>query len=116
MPSIRKLKPRSTSITAQYVGKLAGVSQSTVSRVLNGRDNAISEETRHRVVEVATQLGYSPDPIARALRGKQTFLLGLIVREIADPFFAKLIASPIAFGPRYHSGLYGSASEIRSTP
>ncbi len=82
------------AVTAQYVGELAGVSQSTVSRVLNGRDNSmISEETRQRVIEIATQLGYSPNPIARALRGKKTFLLGLIIREISDPFFAKLIAS-----------------------
>lgn len=94
MARIKKRKERAPVITARYVGKLAGVSQSTVSRVLNGRETAIiSEETRQRVLEIATQLGYSPNPIARALRGKQTFLLGLIIREIADPFFAKQIAS-----------------------
>jgi LacI family repressor for deo operon, udp, cdd, tsx, nupC, and nupG len=75
------------------VAKLAGVSQSTVSRVFSIKsNNPISEKTRLRVIESANQLGYTPNPIAQALRGKQSHLLGLIVREIADPFFARLIA------------------------
>ena len=51
----------------------------------------ISEETAQRVRDAANQLGYSPNPIARALRGERTNMIGLIVREITDPFFAGLI-------------------------
>lgn len=77
--------------TARDVATLAGVSQSTVSRVLNpgSSPNYISKETAERVRAAARQLNYSPNPIARALRGEHTHLLGLIVREISDPFFAE---------------------------
>jgi DNA-binding LacI/PurR family transcriptional regulator len=80
-------------VTSKDVAALAGVSQSTVSRVLGSSKTSgfISEETAQRVRYAAEQLGYSPHPIARALRGERTNLLGLIVREIADPFFAHTI-------------------------
>lgn len=79
--------------SAKDVALQAGVSQSTVSRVLNSvNTDMISEVTRRRVLEVARELGYSPNPFARALRGKKSYLLGVIVRDIADPFFARLIA------------------------
>jgi len=80
-------------ITSHDVAELAGVSQSTVSRVLNtNKDNGfISKETADRVRAAANELGYSPNPIARALRGEKTNMIGLVVREIADPFFAGLI-------------------------
>lgn len=80
-------------VTIHDVAILAGVSESTVSRVLSGSETtiAISEETRERVLQAARELAYRPHPSARALRGKGTNLLGLIVREIDDPFFAQLI-------------------------
>jgi DNA-binding LacI/PurR family transcriptional regulator len=82
-----------TGPTAQDVARIAGVSSSTVSRVLNSvKSDMISEATRQRVFDAARQLGYSPNPIARALRGGQTNLLYLIAREISDPFFANFIA------------------------
>jgi LacI family transcriptional regulator len=87
------VKKRPVRVSARDVAKLAGVSQSTVSRVLNkARADLISAETRQRVNEAARQLGYSPDPIARALRGKRSGLLGLIVRDINDLFFAHMTA------------------------
>jgi DNA-binding LacI/PurR family transcriptional regulator len=83
----------SNRITSHDVAELAGVSQSTVSRVLNpNKDNGfISQKTAERVRAAADELNYSPHPIARALRGEKTNLIGLVVREIADPFFAGLI-------------------------
>jgi DNA-binding LacI/PurR family transcriptional regulator len=82
------------NITVKDIAKYVGVSTSTVSRVLSGANTGmISEETRKRVMEAAVQLGYTPNAMARALKGKQTKLLGVIVREIADPFFASFIAS-----------------------
>lgn len=85
--------PLSRRVTSRDVAELAGVSQSTVSRVLSSNeDNGfISKDTADRVKAAANQLGYSPNPIARALRGEKTNLIGLVVREIADPFFAGLI-------------------------
>jgi DNA-binding LacI/PurR family transcriptional regulator len=90
-PQIHSRKKR--DISANDVAQLAGVSQSTVSRVLNKvQSDLISEETRERVLEAARHLGYTPNPIARALRGKKSCLLGVIVRDIGDPFFASFVA------------------------
>jgi DNA-binding LacI/PurR family transcriptional regulator len=77
----------------QDIARAAGVSQSTVSRVLNDTPTSvpIAAETRERVQEVAERLGYRPNPLARGLRGARTMLLGVIVREITDPFFAMAI-------------------------
>lgn len=79
--------------TIRDVAWKAGVSESTVSRVLNGSDTviAISAATRRCVLEAARGLDYRPHPGARFLRGKSTGLIGLIVREVNDPFFAELI-------------------------
>ena len=76
--------------TMQDIATASGVSQSTVSRVLTGAPNAIpiNPATRERILEVARQMRYRPNPLARGLRGARTMLLGVIVREITDPFFA----------------------------
>jgi DNA-binding LacI/PurR family transcriptional regulator len=83
----------SRTATIRDVARRAGVSESTVSRVLSGAETqiAISEETREAVQLAARELGYRPHPGARALSGKHSHLLGLIVREIADPWFAQMI-------------------------
>ena len=67
-----------------------GVSRSTVSRILNNAPISvpIAQETRERVLAAARDLEYRPNPLARALRGAPTMLLGAIVRDITDPFFA----------------------------
>ena len=75
------------------IARVAGVSQSTVSRVLNDVPTRvpIAPETRERVTQAARRLGYRPNPLARGLRGASTMLLGAVVRDITDPFFAGAI-------------------------
>src|SRR5262245_66606368 len=75
------------------IADAAGVSQSTVSRVLNDVPTRvpIAAETRERVTLAARKLGYRPNPLARGLRGAPTMLLGAVVRDITDPFFAGAI-------------------------
>jgi DNA-binding LacI/PurR family transcriptional regulator len=77
----------------QDIAHAAGVAQSTVSRILNDAPVVIqvSQKTRDRVREIAVELGYQPDPFARALRGAPSMLLGAVVRDITDPFFAGAI-------------------------
>lgn len=79
--------------TMQDIADAVGVSQSTVSRVLTGASMPvpISPATRQRVLDMARQMHYRPNPLARGLRGARTMLLGVIVREITDPFFAGAI-------------------------
>jgi len=81
------------SPTIRDVAQLAGVAESTVSRVLTGAETSIviSDDTRQRVLQAASELAYRAHPGARALRGKGTHLIGIIVREFDDPFFSQLI-------------------------
>jgi DNA-binding LacI/PurR family transcriptional regulator len=92
---VRSHGERSTAgvVTMRDIARAAGVSQSTVSRVLSGSSSAvqIGPEARERVLAVANRLGYRPNPHARGLRGASTMLLGVIVREIMDPFFAAAV-------------------------
>jgi DNA-binding LacI/PurR family transcriptional regulator len=75
------------------IAAAAAVSQSTVSRVLSGAPTSvpIAPETRERVVQAARRLGYRPNPLARGLRGASTNLIGAVVRDFSDPFFAGAI-------------------------
>src|SRR4051794_40349390 len=79
--------------TMKDIARVAGVSQSTVSRILNDAPLVVpvSPETRARVLAAAAELSYRPNPLARGLRGAPTMLLGAIVRDITDPFFAGAI-------------------------
>jgi DNA-binding LacI/PurR family transcriptional regulator len=88
----------------QDIARASGVSQSTVSRVLNDAVTTvpIAAETRERVLEAADRLGYRPNPLARGLRGAKTMLLGIIVREISDPFFAHAVEA-VSLGARDRS-------------
>lgn len=68
--------------TSADVARLAGVSRTTVSFVLNGREDiSISEETRKRVADAAEELGYHPSAPARQLAGGVSLTLGLVLRQ-----------------------------------
>ncbi|GIF73398.1 LacI family DNA-binding transcriptional regulator [Asanoa siamensis] len=77
----------------QDIAAAASVSQSTVSRVLSGVETRvpIAEATRERVIQASRRLGYRPNPLARGLRGASTNLIGVVVRDFSDPFFAEAI-------------------------
>jgi LacI family transcriptional regulator len=74
------------------VAHAAGVSLRTASRVLN-EDPRVAVATRQRVREVMKDLQYTPDLMARSLRGGTDATIGLVVESIADPFFSELIAA-----------------------
>ncbi len=79
--------------TLQDIAERAGVSISTVSRVLNDKGKAfrIARDTRERIERTARELNYRPNQLARGLRLKQTNTIGLVAPDIANPFFAFLI-------------------------
>jgi LacI family transcriptional regulator, sucrose operon repressor len=78
--------------TIHDVAKQAGVSVTTVSRVINNR-GYISEETRRKVFSTMDDLNYQPNEIARSLLKKQSNLIGLIIPTVSNPFFSQLAAS-----------------------
>lgn len=80
-------RPAPAKRTAKAVAERAGVSVTTVSRVLNGQVEAISESTCERVVAAARELGYRPNSLAVALRKGMTRTVGLLVPDISDAYF-----------------------------
>jgi len=75
--------------TIKDVALKAGVTVTTVSRVLNNR-GYISEKTRLKVHEAMTELNYQPNEIARSLFKKRSGLMGLIIPNVGHPFFGEL--------------------------
>ncbi|MGN6416276.1 MAG: LacI family DNA-binding transcriptional regulator [Pseudobacter sp.] len=80
------------NVTIKDIALRAGVALSTVSAVLNGktRESRISEQLADRVRGIATDMGYEPNQTAVALRTGKTRVLGLIVEDISNVFFAAL--------------------------
>ena len=72
------------------VARRAGVSIATASRALNGSTHPVSDEARQRITVAARELGYSPSALARALVTRRSRILGLIVGDIVDPYFAEI--------------------------
>ncbi len=77
-------------ITTTEIARLTGVSQPTVSRVLNGNPS-VNPEVAKKVLECAKLHSYQPNMIARGLNGGKTNLLAVIVPDISNPFFADMI-------------------------
>jgi LacI family transcriptional regulator len=78
------------SVTIQDVAKTAGVSVSTVSRVLNGKDD-VSSETQVRILSVIDDLGYTTNLAARSMRSQKKNLIGLIMPDIEYPFAVEVM-------------------------
>lgn len=78
--------------TLKDVAKEAGLTVTTVSRVLNNR-GYISEDARNRVSEAMKKLNYRPNEVARSLHNKKTNTIGLIVPHIRHPYFAEMISN-----------------------
>ncbi|QBD82853.1 LacI family transcriptional regulator [Ktedonosporobacter rubrisoli] len=76
-------------VTIEDVARAAGVSRSTVSLVLRG-STEVAEETRKRVREVMTQLGYQHNRLAASLRSKHSYILGLVVSDISYPPYGQI--------------------------
>lgn len=76
--------------TIKNVAEQAGVSTSTVSRVLSSSPN-VREGTRERVLRVIDELGFQPSEVARGLVSRRTRLLGVVVSDISNPFYPQVI-------------------------
>jgi LacI family transcriptional regulator len=86
MPNAKSVRRK---ITMRDVARYAGVSQSTVSRVLsqNFSDIAISDETMRKVQEAVKNLGYYPNVTAQSLRTQRTHMIALMIADISNPFY-----------------------------
>ncbi|HOK83776.1 MAG TPA: LacI family DNA-binding transcriptional regulator, partial [Pseudothermotoga sp.] len=77
-------------ISLKDIAKELGVNVSTVSRALNGK-SGVSDELRKRIVEFAKMKGYSPDLAAVGLKKGKTKIVGVLIPDIANPFFAQIL-------------------------
>ncbi len=97
------------TVTIKELAKELGISKSTVSRAL--RDSSeIGEETKRRVLELARARHYSPNPFALSLLNQRTYSIGVIVPEIANPFFSSVIGGieDVAYQRGYQVMIYQS--------
>lgn len=105
-------------VTLKEVAEHAGVTPMTVSNVLNQRSGQVGADTRDKVLAAVERLGYRPHAMARRLRSRQTFAIGMLILDdvpefLSDPFTTQIVAglSNIAADKGYSLVLQG----VRST-
>lgn len=85
------LTPSQRPVTLRELANHLGVHPSTVSRVLNGDPQVrISDATRARILELATETNYRPNRLARSLKLQRTGIIGMLIPDITNPLFAAL--------------------------
>jgi LacI family transcriptional regulator len=84
------MKLSTKRVTIVDVASKSGVSKSTVSRVLRG-DGDVSEGVRLKVMRAAKRMNYQPSVFARSLRSQRSHAIGLIIPDIANPFFPEVV-------------------------
>ena len=79
--------------TLESIAKELDISISTVSRVLNGKSKKyrISKNTTESVLKIAKKHNYQPNQLARSLRLNRSHTIGLIIPDVSNPFFAKIV-------------------------
>jgi LacI family transcriptional regulator len=99
--------------TIADVARAAEVSIMTVSRAVNDKPG-VGPELRQRIMALAAEMGYRPNHIARGLATRQTAAIGLVVPDIANPFFAQIArgAEDAAFEAGYSLFLINTAEDL----
>jgi len=72
------------------IAEKVGVSITTVSRALNNKED-IHPQTKKKILEIAENMGYMPNAVARSLKLKETKTVGVVITDISDPFFAPIV-------------------------
>jgi LacI family transcriptional regulator len=90
MQVTQRRRPVQKQATIRDVAREAGVSVAVVSRVLNDGTGPVAPTTRARVVDVIERLGYQPRAAARELQQHSITTIGLMLTDLANPFFARL--------------------------
>ena len=78
-------------VTIEDVAKKAGVSKSTVSRVMNQNYHHITEEKRQKVFQAIRELDYRPNALAKGLKQMKTSTIGVILSNLQNPFWMKVL-------------------------
>lgn len=120
----RPTRPRATRrppagpVTLDQVAQAAGVSPSTVSRILNGTAS-VSDDKRQAVEQAIAQLGFVPNPVARGLAGGRTLSVGVVTQAIDSPFYGMALRGvedaldQAGYSPLFVSGHWNAVGEAR---
>lgn len=106
-------------VTLDMVARAAGVSPSTVSRILNGTA-VVADEKRQAVDEAIARLGFVPNPVARGLAGGRTLSIGVLTQAIDSPFYGGALGgiedvlTPAGYSPLFVSGHWNASQEAKS--
>lgn len=95
--------------TMKNIAELCGISRGTVDRALNGRPG-VKEETRRRIIRVASEIGYVPDQLAASLSTGKTNTVGIVVFDLAHTFFSELVSEMISALRTFGFSAYVSVS------
>jgi LacI family transcriptional regulator len=105
-------------VTLEMVAERAGVSPSTVSRILNGTA-VVSDDKRASVDEAIAKLGFVPNPVARGLAGGRTLSIGVVSQAIDSPFYGaalrgiEMALDAAGYSPLFMSGHWHAEEEAR---
>ena len=105
-------------VTIGKVARAAGVSASTVSRVLNGTA-VVSDVKKQAIDEAIASLGFVPNPIARGLAGGRTFSIGVVTQALDSPFYGAAMRGieeelmPAGYNALFVSGHWNASAEAR---
>ncbi|MEI6386423.1 MAG: LacI family DNA-binding transcriptional regulator [Spirochaetota bacterium] len=80
-------------LTIKHIAQMAGVSNATVSRVINNRDAGVGEDTRQRIKQIIREQGYRINVIAKSMVTRRTNSIGLIIPDVSNPFFSDIAKS-----------------------
>jgi LacI family transcriptional regulator len=106
------------TVTLEMVAQAAGVSPSTVSRILNGTA-AVTDDKRRAVDEAIARLGFVPNPVARGLAGGRTLSIGVVTQAIDSPFYGVALRGiedtldQAGYSPLFVSGHWNAVEEAR---
>lgn len=78
-------------VTIDDVAKIAGVSKTTVSRIINGNYEHTKEETRNRILQVIKELDYRPNALAKGLKSMRTNVIGIVLSNLKNPFWTTVL-------------------------
>lgn len=113
------LPPGAASVTLEQVAAHAGVSPSTVSRILNGTAK-VSADKRAAVQAAIEKLGFRPNPVARGLAGGRTLSIGVVTQTISSPFYGEAlhgiedVLEAAGYIPLFVSGHWNEAEERKA--
>ncbi len=110
--------PGGAAVTIGMVAAAAGVSPSTVSRVLNGTA-VVNDFKKQAIDEAIARLGFVPNPAARGLAGGRTFSVGVVTQALDSPFYGAAMRGiedallPRGYSPLFVSGHWNAVAEAR---